>query len=292
MKKTWNFFTGIIAGIFSIILACNLFAFYSMIHMEKFISQENVEAVLADMKLGSAVYEIDEIDQVSSFLQLIGIPKETLGEVLETEEVQKLLSEYITSCVLYVMFETESPAIQEEDLQKAVVKGFEVAGEKTGMPLGEIQKQAISAFVETYADSIIQNLPTPEQVAEEIDTNTVDRLRDLFSARTKGILFTLVMVCTVLIILVKLNLGKILCWFSVSGFAAGGLCIFMSYLGKDIVINLFASEDLMHQMIYSVGNLAFGSMVWAGIIFFAAAVILQVTGRLAIRRRNQLKPES
>lgn len=287
MKKTWNLVTGIIAGIFSIILACDIFAFYSTIHMEKFVSKKNIEAVLADMDLSTAIYEIDEVDQVSGYLQMIGIPKETLGEVLETEEVNNLISEYLTSCALYVMFETESPALKGEDLKNAVVKGFEVVGEKTGMPLKEIQKKAIASFVDTYSDVIIESLPTPEQVAQKLDTAAVDQLRGLFSARTKGILLSIAFVFAVLLLLLKRNIGKIIFWFSISSLWTGVFCIFTSSAGKNILMNLYESDALMRQMLSSVGSLAFGSMIKAGILFLAAGVILQLISGVILHRKQK-----
>ena len=110
------------------------------------------------------------IEDTRSMLEAIGIPSDTILDVLNSDVTKDFLSKYIIEILNYFLYQTDVLEVTKQDIEHLVIENYgviEQSLEAKGLTFTEAQKVFIENNLEKYSKVIMDFFPTMNLLAEK-----------------------------------------------------------------------------------------------------------------------------
>lgn len=255
-RKIVSILATILLAIISICLTVSLI-------MKWNLQEEKLSATLEATDISFLLNSFGEegtrfVEDIRNFLETIGIPSDTIEDVLNSDVTKDFLSKYTIEILNYFLYETKVPVILKEDIETLVLQNYKVVEESLkakGLPFTETQKQLIENNVEKYSKVIMDFFPTMNLLAQRFEENIVFyhgiRLQDVMHflgwlTYSKTILVLIISVLILFAILIACNFHKKQFWLYLQKMLYAYIFVF---IGVEIILSTIIKEWIMKEIV-------------------------------------------
>ena len=309
VKFLRKFFAVIFAFVFGIFLLLLIFIIFAKgilneTSIDKYVGSEDIFGIEQSEILQSNNNNTFGT-QISYDLLELGISEDITSNILKSDGLDRIISEYVYDYVHYVLFYEEMPVLSSEEIIKVI--------DSEGLKLisGEIsneQDMIINNYIVDLVDKINNEVPANQELINM--GYDVDLVKMICSISFSVQAFVLIIVCLVLMILLVglclYNLSKTIRTISIPILLVGIILVIGSMIEVKVMNMLVNGEGIVETIILKIVNESFKdlfvyglALLVVGIIFLVIAIILgrnssnkKSNGALPIKeKRNQVKEQ-
>ncbi len=284
----------IFACIFTIVFAILCLSFVYVFMVRNIATYEHVSSYVSDANIfDCSSYEILPRKDASTLREAIGkdlfeigIPRLVVDDILDSDEVHKIITDYTYGYIRYIIYNESKPVFATNDFIKVVENKYYLS-EKKG--LSEEQKTEVTKYVIEFAMKLDKGTFDKSELNEIVNIDTVRLL--LTSVSSKLALIILSCVLLLMLVLVSICLRSLIQgirWCAKAVLVDGVILIITSLLEVRVLIMFVNSKGMVDSLFISVIENQFGSLVACGIGFIILGVIfLIITGILLKKQKRK-----
>ncbi len=291
--KVLKFFAKIFSCLFIVVFGalCLFTAVFLMI--KNMISYESINAYVEDANIFD--YSSQEVNDDSTTLrQLVEkellsreIPVLTTDEILDSEELNTVLGDYIYHYSKYLMFNKTKPNFPSDEILNIVE---EVYAKNENKALSDVQKKDVSKYIISLGNKIDKSVFDNGEANEMFSINEISFLRPLFSSEYTVIVLAVMMLLTVLLISLCLgSLKRAINWCSKAVITNGVLLIVLSFLEVRFLVMYFNSHGLIDNLAILVVEKGFQNMLLYGGILIGVGLLLMIFSAILLKKEKSKK---
>lgn len=322
LKCIGKFFLSIITFILVIILTVTIYTGNLLIISENYFKEDTIKEMvnsidIADLLKDKDGIELKEVTEIKNELASNGIPDEVIDKVLESDEVQNLMSSILITTTDYIIYDKDLnlPTINSEQIYKFVETNMDDVVkimQENNVPDSEqlteekqteiLEKLKVELpVIEENVNEMISNLATEIQKLDEYKKaqeykNNLDIalsvVRFIYSDTVKLILLSTIVVLILLIMLTRRSIYKSLKWVGLALLLSGGL-MYMSgfilpYIKETFISNIpYLFVNLLNTIFDNMNSL----FTRNSIICISAAFVLFTLNIIiySIKEKNENK---
>ncbi len=286
---------------FSRFLACILTSFFALIFLTLFfivlfrsmITYDNVSEYVKNSRVfDSESYEILSRgssktlrSSIQQDLLEIGISYEVTNEVLDSEEINTILSTYIYDYYRYVLYDDTKSTFPDDQLISIVESKYLT---KNGITLTSDQKVKLIEKVRVIGDKLDKGLFNDLEVSSMYDLNTVKIGVKLLDSNY--VLILLVLVLLILLLLIALCLKSFVwaCrWCSKVIVVDGVILVITSLLEVKLLSMFFNSKGIVDNLVISLIQNGFMGLLIGGITLIVVGILLILISGILLKREKK-----
>lgn len=225
--------------------------------------------------------EVREVfDSVYSEANRIGVSSEDVDKFINSDEVKEFMGSYMEAITNYLATGEET-TITKEELRKLTERSVDDLVMNYEYKIDNETRKQIVEIIDEQSDEIINNLPKPSQMVNDIDPDTLKTINFIFSTELKAILIGSIIVITGLIALILWHPYRFIKWFSISNIIASILIIGLSFIISPIISWALEGEvSVFLDIVMSFINQFETSMLISGSIGTVISIILLIIYKL------------
>ncbi len=284
----------IFASIFTIIFAILCLSFVYVFMVRNLATYENVSNYVSDANIfDCSSYEVLPRKDASTLREAIGkdlfeigIPRLVVDDILDSDEVHKIITDYTYGYVRYVVYNESKPMFSTDDFVKVVENKYFLSTKKR---LSEDQKTEVTKYVIEFSAKLDKGTFDKSELNEIVNIDTIRVLLTSVSSKLAIIVLSLVLLfMLVLVSICLLNIVKGIRWCAKAILVDGILLIVTSLLEVRVLIMFINSKGIVDSLLISVIENQFGNLIICGAIFIIVGVIfLIITGVLLKKQHNK-----
>lgn len=230
--------------------------------------------------------EIKKIfDSVYTSANEMGVSSSDIDKFINSDATKEFMGSYMETITNYLATGEET-TITKEDLKKLTDYSVDDLLSKAEQKIDDDTKNKIISIIDEQADEIINDLPRPSEVVNDIDPNTLKTINFIFSPKLKIILISSIVIITILIALLLWHSYRFIKWFNISNIIASLLVIGLSFIISPIINWALEEESsLILNILISFIKQFENSLLISGIIGFIISIILSIIYKL-LKRKN------
>lgn len=284
----------IFACIFTIVFAILCLSFVYVFMVRNLATYENVSNYVSDANIfDCSSYEVLPRKDASTLREAIGkdlfeigIPRLVVDDILDSDEVHKIITDYTYGYVRYVIYNESKPTFSTDDFVKVVENKYFLSTKKR---LSEDQKTEVTKYVIEFSTKLDKGTFDKSELNEIVNIDTIRVLLTSVSSKLAIIVLSLVLLfMLILVSICLLNIVKGIRWCAKAILVDGILLIVTSLLEVRVLIMFINSKGIVDSLLISVIENQFGNLIICGAIFIIVGVIfLIITGVLLKKQHNK-----
>lgn len=275
VKFIKNFLAFILSCVFAILLLLLITNLFSQnLFTEKNIDKiVNTEQILEIKQEGSDGRTIKNI--IVTELSERQVDKEKTIELLKSEELDNLISDYVYDYAEYIFFSKERPIIKEQQLQNIF---NEVKNEKN--------QNEVEEYIGILTDKINESTPSIYELENMgYDINTI-KLGFSYIHSTEGLIILIASLMLVIILIgaIMWDAKKALKIASIPTIIIGLILTVISLMEVNFMDKIINNEGILDGMILMVVNESLKDLLTYGIILLALGIIIFIITTILIKK--------
>ncbi len=169
-KKILSFFISFLLFLSAFMFTCS---FVIKAHFDERTFVQNIrETDLSKIIKEEEQKEDSIVSDVKAFLLFVGIPSNTIDEVMNSDATKSFIGKYAYDVLEYFVYQKEETVIQTEDLTNLVLDNFfiidQVLKDNNQNFLDE-HKDHIIQFVQNHTDEVMKFFPTASDLLKDVE---------------------------------------------------------------------------------------------------------------------------
>ena len=173
-------------------------------------------------------------DSVYTSANEMGVSSSDVDKFINSDAIKEFMGSYMETITNYLATGEET-TITKEELKKLTDYSVDNLLSKTEQKIDDDTKNKIITIIDEQADEIINELPKPSEVVNDIDPDTLKTINFIFSPKLKTILISSIVIITGLIALLVWHPYRFIKWFNISNIIASLLVIGLSFIISPII---------------------------------------------------------
>lgn len=271
LKGIGKFFLSVITFVLVIVLTITIYVGNVLLISENYFKEDTIKKIvdsvdIADLLKDEDGVEIPPVTDLKNELVNAGIPAEVFDKIVESDEIQNLMSSLLLTTTDYIIYDKEFniPKINSEQIYIFVEENMDDVVrimQENNVPDSELlteqkQSEILNTLktklpvIEEDVDEMLKEVETEIKSLDEYQKaqdykNKLDNglaiVRFIYSDTVKLILISIIIVLILLIMLTRRSIYKSLKWIGFSLLLAGGL-MYMSGFLLPYVKEMFISD--------------------------------------------------
>lgn len=183
------------------------------------VSEETIKETIKNNDLTFIIEMLNDddreiIDMVKEVLITVGVPEDTMDEVLNSEATKEFVGTYTSNIIHYLLTDEDKP-ITKDDIKKLISSNLDVIEEKIGNnEIYDILKGVILEYVNQNGDNLAKKFPSPKVFVKELNIeNSSKELKEIVDivgilTDSKTINFSIIVSIILIVLLIILNIKK------------------------------------------------------------------------------------
>lgn len=183
------------------------------------VSEETIKETIKNNDLTFIIEMLNDddreiIDMVKEVLITVGVPEDTMDEVLNSEGTKEFVGTYTSNIIHYLLTDEDKP-ITKGDIKKLISSNLDVIEEKIGNnEIYDILKGVILEYVDQNGDNLAKKFPSPKVFVKELNIeNSSKELKEIVDivgilTDSKTINFSIIVSIILIVLLIILNIKK------------------------------------------------------------------------------------
>ena len=252
----------------------------------KHIFDYSANEVLSDNKSNTLRQTIKEE------LLVLEIPPLVVDEVIDSEELDVVISNYIYNYTQYIIYNANKPAFPSQNIMNILLEKYNTQEEKN---LSRKQIEKILNYVKLLGNRIDQSLLNQSEVDEMVSLNIIKKIAVVFNS--KFITIVMVVIMTILIAIISIclkSIKKAINWCSKITILDGVFLIIASFVEVRLLIMYFNSQGLIDSLAISIVENGFQNMLVYGIALIVIGIVFMSISGILLKKEqnNKSKPLS
>lgn len=279
-----KFFAIILSFVFA---ACILFML-CIVTAKTMLTEESISRCLSQTNIFEITSNENSTLQQSIItkLETMEISEDITEKVLESEELNELLSEYIYNYINYILFNETKKDITSSEIVLFVENEYLL---NTGTNLTLIQKQELEKYVNSLTTNL--NSKTPDIYELEnmgINIQTLRHYTDIFSSQEIIYILGLILILLYMSISVCLwSKKKALRLCSAMLIIDGILILIGSILEVKILSMFINSKGMIEQLVITIADKSFDELFVSGVGLMAVGIVLLTVSAIMFKKEKQ-----
>ena len=284
----------IFAFIFTTVFAILCLSFVYVFMIRNIATYEHVSSYVSDANIfDCSSFEVLPRKDASTLREAIGkdlfeigVPRLVVDDILDSDEVHKIITDYTYGYIRYIIYNEKKPIFPDEDFIKIVENKYYLSQKKG---LSEDQKTEITKYVIEFSSKLDKGTFDKSELNEIINMDTVRLLLTSVSSKLAVIVLSAVLLVMVSLICICLHsFAKGIRWCSKAVLVDGIFLIVTSLLEVKVLMMFVDSKGIVDSLFIAVINNQFGSLVTCGIVFVALGILfLVITGVLLNKQHKK-----
>lgn len=239
MKKVLDILSKLGCLFLSIVLFFVLCIYLCLDLIPKIITKDNVKIIVNEVNIEGLINSADEslLDNLYQIAEENNMDKDIINEVISSDEFKEIFVNYYGEIVDAILYDGKTTQITSDSIMNAIDKSLDSAANNLGYTLTIDQKQIIMQQLEENINQIVDQIPTSEQLINEMGTENVKAIRDLFGNTTKIVLIAIMIIIVLIMALIRWSIYRFAIWSGVTTTLVGLIFIVLGSFFSDVFIN-------------------------------------------------------
>ena len=281
----------LICSLFTVSLIINIGHFFKVESMEKNIKKINISHEINKIQNSSATSEekseiADIINYAYEEAENHGIPKELVDTIFDSNEVKQFLGKIVGTATDNIINKNNEKAVTSEEFNQLIDDNIDKWIKESNTTISSSKKEVLVIRMKSVGKGIIDNLPTSQNVVENVNQDYLDKLQLIFSLKLKLILIGISIISLITLILLNRKKSKHLLYSASSFLLTAISLIIISIIIIDIITYILKGYNISF-MINAFNHTLSKDVMITGIVFLIVSIILFITYYLK-NKTNQL----
>lgn len=220
MKTLWNILSNILCIIISTINYILLIFLLLTFSIKGILGYNTINKLLKNINITELVGKIDKNGTILTTLydvgENVGITKENVNLLLESNSVKKLVAKYLSGCTNYLLTGDSNKMITSYEFVALVDANLDEMFIDSKIKISNENKIAMLNQIKIHSEKIIAKVPNSNEIEDGIDKEYLTIIRTVFSDKNRLYTIAIIILLTGLIGLIKWSKSKWIPWFSTS----------------------------------------------------------------------------
>lgn len=207
-----------------------------------------------------------------------------VDEVIDSKELDKLISNYIYDYLQYLIHNTNKPTFPSQNILGILI---EKNYSQEGKSLSENQKEKVLNYIKLLGDKVDQGLLDQSEVDEMVSLNIAKKAAAVFDSKLTPMVIGIIIVIMIAIISICLrSIKKAVNWCSKAAILDGIILIIASFVEVRLLIMYFNSQGLIDSLAISIIENGFENTLVYGIALIVIGLIFLTISGIALKREK------
>ncbi|MBQ6546747.1 MAG: hypothetical protein IJL74_01965 [Bacilli bacterium] len=218
-------------------------------------------------------------------LLVLEVPSLIVDEVIDSEELDMLISDYVYDYLQYIIYDANKPVFPSQGILNILIEKY---SSREGKILSGKQREEVLNYIKLLGNKIDQGLLDQSEVNEMISLNIIKKIATVFSSEYTLIVIGIIL--TILIAIITICLGSIkkaINWCSKMAMLDGVLLIIASFVEVRVLIMYFNSQGLIDSLAISIVENGFQNMLVYGIVLIVIGIVFMTISGLSLKKASK-----
>ncbi len=291
--KVVNFFVKLISSLFILVFGLLCLTTTVFLLIKNMTSQENI----ANYVKNANIFDYSSRDIISDSqnstlrktitneMLAMDIPALVVDEVIDSPELDILISDYIYEYSKYVLYNENKPVFPSDNILSILMDKYQTQQHKS---LSEKQKEKALQYIELLGNNIDQGILEKSEIDEMISLNIIKQIAIIFASQFMPVVLGIVIITLLAIISICLgSIKKAINWCSKMIILNGLLLIIASFVEVRVLIMYFNNQGLIDSLIISIVENGFQNMLIYGAILIIVGILFMTISAILLKKENK-----
>ena len=291
--KVVNFFVKLISSLFILIFGLLCLTTTVFLLIKNMTSQENITNYVKNANIFDySSRDIISDSQNSTLRKTItnemlamDIPALVVDEVIDSPELDILISDYIYEYSKYVLYNENKPVFPSDNILSILMDKYQTQQHKS---LSEKQKEKALQYIKLLGNNIDQGILEKSEIDEMISLNIIKQIAIIFASQFMPVVLGIVIITLIAIISICLgSIKKAINWCSKMIILNGLLLIIASFVEVRVLIMYFNNQGLIDSLIISIVENGFQNMLIYGVVLIIVGILFMAISAILLKKENK-----
>lgn len=293
--KVVNFFVKLISSLFILIFGLLCLTTTVFLLIKNMTSQENITNYVKNAN----IFDYSSRDIISDSqnstlrktitneLLAMDIPPLVVDEVIDSPELDILISDYIYEYSRYILYNENKPVFPSDGILNVLIDKYKTQQYKD---LSEKQKEKALQYIKLLGNDVDQGILEKSEIDEMISLKIIKQIAMVFASQFMPTVLCIVIITLIAIISICLgSIKKAINWCSKITILNGLLLIIASFVEVRVLIMYFNNQGLIDSLIISIVENGFQNMLIYGVILIIVGLLFMTISAILLKKENKNK---